>query len=90
MPVNGGENGLLVDFFSPQRIAARVDEALSMDSTLIRQRARAAVIANYDLKRVCLPKQLHLVGWLTASQEKLNRGQGGVRIQNVDALQPNA
>jgi glycosyltransferase involved in cell wall biosynthesis len=88
--IRDGENGLLVDFFSPQGIAARVDEALSMDSTLIRQRARATVIENYDLRRVCLPKQLQLVGWLSASQEKLNRGQGGVRVQNVNALQPNA
>jgi glycosyltransferase involved in cell wall biosynthesis len=62
--VRDGENGLLVDFFSPEGIAARVDEALSMDSTLIRQRARATVIENYDLKRVCLPKQLQLVAWL--------------------------
>ncbi|HJV10506.1 MAG TPA: glycosyltransferase [Burkholderiales bacterium] len=88
--IRDGENGLLVDFFSPQGIAARVDEALGMDSTLIRQRARAAVIENYDLRRVCMPKQLQLVGWLTASQEKLNRGQGGVRVQNVNALQPDA
>ena len=36
--IRDGENGLLVDFFSPQGIAARVDEALSMDSTLLRQR----------------------------------------------------
>ena len=62
--VRDGENGLLVDFFSPEGIAARVDEALSMDATLIRQRARATVIENYDLRRVCLPKQLQLVAWL--------------------------
>jgi glycosyltransferase involved in cell wall biosynthesis len=88
--IRDGENGLLVDFFSPQGIATRVDEALSMDSTLIRQRARATVIENYDLKRVCLPGQLQLAGWLTASQEKLDRGQGGVRVQDVHALQPQA
>jgi glycosyltransferase involved in cell wall biosynthesis len=62
--IRDGENGLLVDFFSPEGIAARVDEALNMDSTLMRQRARATVIENYDLKRVCLPKQLQLVAWL--------------------------
>lgn len=88
--IGDGENGLLVDFFSPQGIAARVDEALSMDSTLMRQRARATVIENYDLKRVCLPRQLQLAGWLTASQEKLDRGQGGVCVQDVHALQPQA
>ena len=59
-----GENGLLVDFFSPEGIAARVDQALSMDSRLIRQRARATVIEDFDLKRVCLPAQLGMVARL--------------------------
>ena len=89
--VRDGENGLLVDFFSPDAIAARIDEALNMDSTLIRQRARATVIENYDLKRVCLPKQLQLVAWLNGrSEEKLDRGQGGVRVEDVHALQPHS
>jgi glycosyltransferase involved in cell wall biosynthesis len=88
--IRDGENGLLVDFFSPQGIAARVDEALGMDATLMRQRARATVIENYDLRRVCLPKQLQLVARLRSdpSEEKLDRGQGGVRVQDVHALQP--
>jgi glycosyltransferase involved in cell wall biosynthesis len=83
-----GENGLLVDFFSTEQIAARVDEALSMkDSSLLRQRARGTVIEHYDLKRVCLPAQVGLVARL---QEKLDGGQGGVGVQDVDALQPDA
>jgi glycosyltransferase involved in cell wall biosynthesis len=60
--IRDGENGLLVDFFSAEQIAARVDEALSMkDSRLLRDRARATVIERFDLKRVCLPSQLALV-----------------------------
>jgi glycosyltransferase involved in cell wall biosynthesis len=62
--IRDGENGLLVDFFSAEAIAARVDEALSMDSRLIRSRARATAIEGFDLKRVCLPAQLQLVAWL--------------------------
>ena len=66
--IRDGENGLLVDFFSPEAIAARVDEAIRMDSTLLRQRARATVIERYDLKRVCLPAQLGLVSRLLKNQ----------------------
>ena len=63
--IRDGENGLLVDFFSTEQIAARVDEALSMkDSRLMRERARATVIERYDLRRVCLPAQLGLVARL--------------------------
>jgi glycosyltransferase involved in cell wall biosynthesis len=89
--IRDGENGLLVDFFSPEGIAARVDEALQHrdDFELLRQRARATVIERYDLKRVCLPAQLGLVARFRGreSEEKLDRGQGGVGVQNVDALQ---
>jgi len=63
--IRDGENGLLVDFFSTEQIAARVDDALSMkDSRLLRERARGTVIERYDLKRVCLPAQLGLVARL--------------------------
>jgi glycosyltransferase involved in cell wall biosynthesis len=86
--IRNGENGLLVDFFSTEQIAARIDEALSLEnSKLLRDRARGTVIERYDLKRVCLPAQLGLVARL---QEKLDRGQGGVGIQEVDALEADA
>jgi hypothetical protein len=86
--IRDGENGLLVDFFSTEQIAARIDEALSLEnSKLLRDRARGTVIERYDLKRVCLPAQLGLVARL---QEKLDRGQGGVGIQDVDALEADA
>ena len=63
--IRDGENGLLVDFFSTEQIAARVDDALSMkDSRLMRERARGTVIERYDLKRVCLPAQFGLVARL--------------------------
>jgi len=58
-----GENGLLVDFFSPQAIAERIAYALEHQAALqpLRQRARQTVVERYDLKRVCLPAQLRLV-----------------------------
>jgi glycosyltransferase involved in cell wall biosynthesis len=55
------ENGLLVDFFSPEAIAATVDEALGMEQWPLRVAARRTVLENYDLKRICLPAQLRLV-----------------------------
>lgn len=59
--IRDGENGLLVDFFSPSAIAEKVDQALAMDQRPIRNLARATAVARYDLKRVCLPAQLRLV-----------------------------
>jgi glycosyltransferase involved in cell wall biosynthesis len=61
--VRDGENGLLVDFFSPDEIAARVEETLRAPEKLrdLRARAREAVVAGFDLKRRCLPAQVALV-----------------------------
>jgi glycosyltransferase involved in cell wall biosynthesis len=58
-----GENGLLVDFFSPENIAERVAYALEHQAELapLRSRARETVVSRYDLKRICLPAQLRLV-----------------------------
>ena len=58
-----GENGLLVDFFSPSAIAERIDYALGHQKELqsLRVAARQTVVQRYDLKRVCLPAQLRLV-----------------------------
>jgi glycosyltransferase involved in cell wall biosynthesis len=67
--IRDGENGLLVDFFSTEEIAGKIDQALRLkDSQLIRDRARATVIERYDLKRVCLPAQLGMVARLLENQ----------------------
>ena len=65
-----GENGLLVDFFSPEAIAERVDLALGKKNELmpLRRRARETVVRDYDLKRVCLPAQQGLVAKLLERQ----------------------
>lgn len=58
-----GENGLLVDFFSPAEIAERVVGALAdhKGHLHLRHAARRTVVENYDLKRVCLPQHLQLI-----------------------------
>jgi glycosyltransferase involved in cell wall biosynthesis len=68
--ITDGKNGLLVDFFSPEGIAARVDEALRAGPEMdpIRRRARQTIVERYDLKRVCLPAQARLI-------EQLGRGE---------------
>ena len=65
-----GENGLLVDFFDTEGIAARVDEAIRKAKELqpLRARARATAVAGYDLRNVCLPKQTALVEALAAGR----------------------
>jgi glycosyltransferase involved in cell wall biosynthesis len=90
--IRDGENGLLVDFFSPEQIASSVAHALEHRKELqpLRERARGTVIERYDLKRVCLPAQLGLVASLPRLQEELDRGQGGVGVQELDALEPDA
>jgi glycosyltransferase involved in cell wall biosynthesis len=59
-----GENGFLVDFFSPSGIAARVDQVLGRerDTDRVRERARRTVVQRFDLKRVCIPQHLKLLG----------------------------
>jgi glycosyltransferase involved in cell wall biosynthesis len=58
-----GENGLLIDFFSPEAIAERVDHALTHQTDLapLRERARQSVVERFDLRRICLPAQLKLI-----------------------------
>lgn len=65
-----GENGLLVDFFSPEAIAERVAFALSDQKDLapLRRAARCTAVQRYDLKRVCLPAQERLVARLLEGQ----------------------
>jgi len=61
--IRHGENGILVDFFDTENIAAAVDDALARQAelTAMRQHARDSVVKSYDLKRVCLPAQLRMV-----------------------------
>jgi glycosyltransferase involved in cell wall biosynthesis len=62
--IRDGENGLLTDFFSTEKLASRIDEALSRDHQELRTAARKTVVERFDLKRVCLPAQLELAARL--------------------------
>lgn len=68
--IRHGENGLLVDFFSPDALAAAVDRVLSKPQPLaqVRARARQTVVEHYDLETICLPRQLALIDDLTAGR----------------------
>ena len=61
--VRHGENGWLVDFFSPEAIANQVIQCLQEPaaSTPLRRAARETVVEGYDLRSRCLPKQLDLL-----------------------------
>lgn len=65
-----GHNGLLVDFFDKEQIAARVDEAIRAGKAMqpIRDQARKTAVEGYDLKRVCMPAQVKLVEALAAGR----------------------
>jgi len=62
--ISDGRTGRLVDFFSSEQLADSVSELLA-DAAARRRlgaAARAFAVEHYDLKRVCLPQQLALVG----------------------------
>ena len=57
------ENGLLVDFFDGAALVDRIDEVLADPAafTALREAARRTVVARYDLRSICLPRQIALV-----------------------------
>ena len=64
-----GQTGLLVPFFDPAALAAKVCALLQDPAKRqsLGARARAFAQANYDLQAVCLPRQLEWVGALGAA-----------------------
>jgi glycosyltransferase involved in cell wall biosynthesis len=79
--IRDAQNGLLVDFFSPEAIAERVDFALRNQASLmpLRREARETVVQGYDLKRVCLPAQERLVARLLERQRADARAAADVQ-----------
>ncbi|MEI8250198.1 MAG: glycosyltransferase [Synechococcus sp. ELA057] len=66
--IRHGDNGLLVDFFALESLAETLAAVLADPAAHapLRQCARATVVAGFDLRRVCLPRQLALVDRLLA------------------------
>ncbi len=62
--IRDGENGVLVDFFEPKEIAARVVDALAEPDFFesLRENARRTIVETYDLRRIALPNQLKTLG----------------------------
>ena len=62
--VVNSDNGVLVPFFDVDALADRVVEALAHPRRfkLHRARARATIVNNFDVRQVCLPKLLNLLG----------------------------
>ncbi|MBD1938825.1 glycosyltransferase family 4 protein [Microcoleus sp. FACHB-68] len=60
--IRDGENGLLVDFFSPKQIADRIDEVMDHPTRMaeLRVKARQTALERYALKDM-LPRQLQLI-----------------------------
>ncbi len=65
-----GENGLLVDFFDIEGWVKTITESLADPSKFmpLRQQARRDILASYDLKTICLPRQLRLIEALAQRQ----------------------
>lgn len=64
-----GETALLFDFFDSEALVQQVNEALDNADLreLLGRNARAKAVADYDLTRVCLPKQMKWVRSLRES-----------------------
>ena len=61
--IEDGVNGLLTDFFDVDALASTVTRALTECPTFaaMRARARETVIRDYDLARVCVPRQVEML-----------------------------
>ncbi|MBP1206381.1 glycosyltransferase involved in cell wall biosynthesis [Duganella sp. 1411] len=62
--IEHGRNGLLVDFFDHQALAATVADALERRAQLqpLRDAARQTIVEGYDMRRHCMPALLRFVG----------------------------
>jgi glycosyltransferase involved in cell wall biosynthesis len=68
--ITNGINGLLVDFFRPDQLAATLDRVLAKprDFDLIREKARQTVAAQYDVVSCLRQKMAWLSGLMNAAK----------------------
>ncbi len=90
--IRDGDNGLLVDFFSPAEIADAVDRVLDHPTRMadVRGRARATVVSGYDLRTVCLPRQLQLATAVAAGRAPAAIAAAGMPAMQTTASRINA
>ncbi|WP_045387569.1 glycosyltransferase family 4 protein [Falsirhodobacter sp. alg1] len=75
--IETGGNGLLVDFFDVAGWSAALIDALSRpaDFAALRSAARATIQSRYDLRNICLPRQIALIESFQAGRlQPLPRG----------------
>jgi glycosyltransferase involved in cell wall biosynthesis len=75
--IRDGENGLLVDFFDSRGIAETVETALAEQREHIRLAARQTVVKCYDLRTVCLPRQVAQVDSMLRTGSGSRRRESG-------------
>ena len=70
--IKDGRNGVLTDFFDRQALADRIDACLSDPGSFasLRRQARETIVERYDLRRICLPRQIALVEAVASDAEK--------------------
>lgn len=64
--IQDGDNGVLVDFFNPSALVETVLTLVSdpQQRKILGQNARKTIVERYDLKTVCLPKQIEWISSL--------------------------
>lgn len=69
--ITDGENGLLVDFFSTIELLDAIQRVCENPTRMqaLRARARQTIIDSYDLRSVCLPRQVALMESPSLSHE---------------------
>ena len=67
--IEDGKNGVLVDFFSPEEIAAKAVDVLNNPKKYakMRKNARKTILQRYDIQKL-LPQQIALIEQLAAGQ----------------------
>jgi glycosyltransferase involved in cell wall biosynthesis len=61
--IRDGENGLLVDFFSSEDLVNAICRVLEHPDRMmeIRRQARRTIVERFDLRTICLPRQIQLI-----------------------------
>jgi glycosyltransferase involved in cell wall biosynthesis len=69
--ITHGVNGLLVPFFEPEKIAETVLKVFADPAghAHLAEAGRQSVIDRYDLRTICLPRQLDMVERLAAGMD---------------------
>jgi glycosyltransferase involved in cell wall biosynthesis len=62
--IEHGRSGILTDFFDAQKLATTIAQTLEQGDALrpLREQARQTIRERFDLRRLCLPAQLALLG----------------------------